>query len=208
MNKLNLSQPLAVIVLGLPGAGKSFFANNFAKTFGAAEVSRDKIRWTLFATHTYSDNENAMVDQVANLLIAELLRAKHTFVLDGGYNGRRQRNAFAKVAVKAGFRVVLVDVQTDAPTAKARATHRLAKNSGDQYKQSLSATQFKNFANAYDVPKIANNVAVISGKHSAQMQLRTVLKKIIEIEKTPKTEDKKIVSKSGTRLTGGKNLIQ
>lgn len=209
MGKLNLSQPLAIMVLGLPGAGKSFFANNFANTFGAAEVNLDKIRWTLFTTHTYSNNENAMVDQVANLLTAEFLRTKQTFVLDGGCNSRRRRDAFTHIAEKAGFRVILVDVQTDTPTAKARATHRLAKNTGDQYKQSLSATQFANFAKAYDIPKTSNkNVVVISGKHSARMQLRTVLKKIIEIEKMPKPKEMKIVHKNNIRTASEKNLIQ
>ena len=71
MEALTLSSPMIIEVVGLPGSGKSFFANQFANTFGAALVSQDKIRWTLFAHHTYSDNENAMVEQVADLLITE-----------------------------------------------------------------------------------------------------------------------------------------
>ena len=54
MEALTLSSPMIIEVVGLPGSGKSFFANQFANTFGAALVSQDKIRWTLFAHHTYS----------------------------------------------------------------------------------------------------------------------------------------------------------
>jgi predicted kinase len=182
MEALTLSSPMAIVVVGLPGAGKSFFSVQFAKTFGAALVSEDKIRWTLFAHHTYSDSENAMVEQVANLLITELFRTGKTFVLDGGYNTKTAREEFAQRAAKHNFRVLTIVVQTDEPTAKRRALKRDARKPGDRYKQSLPEVEFAKLTKEYQTPHIDKNAVVISGKHTYQTQARTVLKKIIETQ--------------------------
>lgn len=183
MEALTLSSPMVVVVVGLPGSGKSFFATQFAKTFGAALVSEDKIRWTLFARHTYSKNENAMVNQVSDLLITELFRTKKTFVLDGGYNTKDTRQEIAARARKNGYRVLTIVVQTDEPTSKKRAIKRDGRRTGDIYKQSLSEDQFKTFAKSYEEPTTTGrDVVVISGKHTYGTQARVVLKKMVEAQ--------------------------
>ncbi|MCL2038239.1 ATP-binding protein [Candidatus Saccharibacteria bacterium] len=182
MESLNLSNPLVIVVAGPPGSGKSFFATQFAQTFGAALVSRDKVRWTLFAHHTYSDNENTMVEQVADLIVTELFRTGKTFVLDGGYDTRTARAELTAEAKKAGFKILTIVVQTDGPTSQTRATKRDARRSGDKYKQSLSAEEFDAQVKAYQPPIVDKNTVVISGKHTYQTQARTVLKKIIETQ--------------------------
>ena len=181
MEALTLSSPMVIEVVGLPGAGKSFFANQFASTFGAALVSRDKIRWTLFAKHTYSDSENAMVDQVAELLITELFRTKKTFILDGGCNTLAERREISNRARRNGYRVLTIVVQTDEPTSRRRATKRNEKKQGDRYKQSLTSEQFDSFKKAYaEPPTDQADVVVISGKHTYNAQAKVVLRKMIE----------------------------
>ncbi len=181
MEQLKLQNPLIIVVVGQAGAGKSFFATQFAKTFGAALVSFDKIRWTLFAHHTYSDNENQMVAAIANLFIAELLRTKQSFVLDGGYDSKKSRRVLERVAQKTGYKTLTVEVQIDAATAKRRAMKRSAKVPGDRFKQSLTASEFDAMAKAYEAPDAtAKNSVVISGKYTYATQARTVLRKIIE----------------------------
>ena len=208
MDKLNLSQPLVIVVTGLPGSGKTFFANSFATTFGAASVSNDKIRWTLFANHTYSENENAMVDQISDLLIAELLRTKRTFIIDGGYNSSLKRKHIEIIAKKAGFATLTVEVQTEPLTAKYRAKSRSAKNPCDKFKQSLKPEQFAKSVKSYEAPTIGQSSVVISGKHTAQTQLRTVLKKIVEMERNPAQEKKAPTVVSAAKMVRGKVFIQ
>ena len=180
MESLSLSSPLVVVVVGPPGAGKSFFAEHFADTFGAALVSIDKIRWTLFANHTYSDNENAMVGQIAELMLNELWRAGKTFVIDGGYNSRKSRDNLSRIAKKRGFRPLFIIVQTDAPTAKRRALKRNPADAIDHFKQSLTTDEFAKQTAAYEPPAVDQSAVVISGKHAYASQARVVLKKIVE----------------------------
>jgi len=182
METLTLSSPMVIVMVGLPGAGKSFFAEAFAKTFGAALVSQDKIRWTLFARHTYSENENIMVEQVSDLLTSELFRTGKTFILDGGYNMRDVRESVASQAKKSGYNVLTVIVQTDEPTSKHRATKRDGRKTGDQYKQSMTAEEFDVQAKNYQAPRIDKNTVVISGKHTYATQARSVLKKMVEVQ--------------------------
>lgn len=191
MEALTLSSPMAIIVVGLPGAGKSFFAKQFAATFGSALVSEDKIRWTLFAKHTYSKEENAMVQQVANLLIDELIRTKRTFILDGGYNGSAERTEIENRAHRAGFSTLIIDVQTDEPTCIRRATKRDSKKVGDQYKQSLTKEQFEQAKREFNEPITSlPNVVVISGKHTYKTQAKMVLRKMLEMGASAEPEDK------------------
>ena len=182
MEALTLSSPMIIQVVGLPGSGKSFFAVQFAATFGSAIVSEDKIRWTLFANHTYSDNENAMVEQVSDLLITELLRTGKTFVVDGMCNTQESREALAARAQKAGFRVLTIVVQADEPTARRRALKRDARKTGDKYKQSLSPEEYIRQKELYQSPVVNKNTVVISGKHTYATQARIVLKKIVETQ--------------------------
>lgn len=205
METLTLSSPIIVEVVGLPGSGKSFFANGFADTFGAALVSNDKIRWTLFSKHTYSKEENAMVDQVADLLISELLRTKKTFILDGGYNSAVARREMADRARKNGYQVLTIVVQTDKPTSERRATHRSDRKIGDQYKQSLTTEQWEQAEKEYVEPDtMAKNVCVISGKHTYNTQVKSVLRKMIEISGAQQPVKKKTPRK----VTGPRATIQ
>jgi predicted kinase len=174
---------MVIVVVGLPGVGKSFFARRFAETFNAPLVSEDKIRYTLFSGHTYSKNENIMVEQVARLIIDELLVSGKTFILDGGYNTRSSRENITRLATQYGFRTLIVWVQTDELTARRRAEGRSLKNPGDQYKQSLNPEQYDTIERTFTVPDLdlkERNTVVISGKHTYAAQAKTVLQKIVE----------------------------
>jgi predicted kinase len=175
MGTLNQTSPTVILVVGVPGAGKSFFARQFAKTFAVPIVSEDKIRYTLFATHSYSKDENIMVAQVSSLLIDQLFTSGKTFVIDGGYTTKTAREQMARIAAGRGYKTMVIWVQTDLPTAKQRATRRSAKAAGDIYKQSIPADLFANLSKHFTEPTDEKNTVVISGKHNYSAQARVVL---------------------------------
>ena len=53
--------PTVVIVFGLPGTGKSYFASRLAGLTNAAYINSDRLRKELLATRTYSDKEKEIV---------------------------------------------------------------------------------------------------------------------------------------------------
>lgn len=180
-----ISQPMIVQVVGPAGSGKSFFARRFSKTFGAPLVSRDRLRWTLFAHHTYSEDEESIVSQVTDVMVDELLKTGKLFILDGGYNRRPARNLIRDKAQKNNYQIFTIIVQTDEPTARNRATHRNQRSADDRYNQSLSVEQYTAQIKAYQPPVVDKNTVVISGKHTYSTQARIVLKKLVEAQKIP-----------------------
>lgn len=172
---------MVMLVVGLPGAGKSFFARQFASMFGAPMISIDKIRDALFANHTYSRDENAMIMQIVELMVDELFTAGKTFVIDGGFDARVNRDEMIKIAAGRGFRTLIVWVQTDEATSRRRAAKRVESNPADEFKQPLSDEQFDRLIKQFTSPIVTNNTVVISGKHTYATQARAVLKKIVAI---------------------------
>jgi predicted kinase len=168
MKSLQLTRPNLLMVVGIPGSGKSHFAEKFAETFGAPYVATDKI--LPFVT----SNDNA--SQVALYQIHELVKTRQTIVIDGATETRLERNEIARIARSAGYDTLLIWVQTDPATAKSRAL-----------KSSVSAGNVQLTSDAYDqlfrrftAPNATEKSVVVSGKHTYATQAKVVLKKLSE----------------------------
>ncbi|MBP9761852.1 AAA family ATPase [Candidatus Saccharibacteria bacterium] len=54
MGKLQPTKPLLVLLYGMPGSGKTFFARQLCDQISAAHVQGDRIRDEIFENPTYS----------------------------------------------------------------------------------------------------------------------------------------------------------
>ena len=179
MKSLSLSKPHILVMVGLPGSGKSFFARQFSDTFGAPLVSYDKIRHTLFETPQYNKDEIILVKNIAEYQENELLKTQKTFIVDGGADQKIERSELRKRAQKAGYDVLLIWVQTDENTAKYRSMKRSRRQTYDQLNQSLTDEQYSQLVKRFTAPTVNENSIVISGKHTYAAQARVVLKKLV-----------------------------
>ena len=162
MKPLTPTTPHVIMMVGIPGAGKTTFAEHFAKTFQAPYINPGTIseKIGLNADKT---------EKVTKLLFDELLKTNRTLVYEGSTFTKAQRFELIKHVTKAGYSTLLVWVQTEPYEAKRRATKK-------QHPNALSSeafdTAFKNFQN----PGAIEKPVVISGKHTYTTQLKTVLK--------------------------------
>lgn len=179
MKSLSLSRPLVIMVIGLPGSGKSFFARQFAEMFTAPLVSADVIRHSLSAQSVYDANEDTTVQTLSQSQAAELFKTGKTFVVDGSLNSRTNRLALERLATKHGYGRLVIWVQTDEPTSLARSVKRSAKRDGDLYNDPMNAAAFARYRKLFSAPSKTENVVVISGKHTFTTQARVVLKKLV-----------------------------
>lgn len=179
MKSLSLSRPLVIMVIGLPGSGKSFFARQFADMFGAPLVSADFIRHAITHESEYSPREDALVTALMQNEIVELLKTNKTFVVDGGINARANRTAIERAATKLGYGKMVIWVQTDEPTSIARSAKRSDKRKGDELNDSMTADAFERYKKQFNAPTATENVVVISGKHTFATQARVILKKLV-----------------------------
>ena len=87
--------PVFVMLVGLPGAGKSTFIENMKYDISYTVISSDKIREELFGDRTVQ-TENAKVFEAAKERVRNELREGHNVVLDATNISKKRRIDFTK----------------------------------------------------------------------------------------------------------------
>ncbi|HSW80825.1 MAG TPA: AAA family ATPase [Candidatus Saccharimonas sp.] len=178
MKTLSLSRPLLLLLVGLPGAGKSFFGRQFSEMFGAPMISYNRIQFELFDKPELNNNEQDLIRRLANYQMDELVKTKRSFVIDGGTSSQAERLKLAQFAKKNGYDALIVWVQTDDATCRARATKRNPKRSEeDALTASISPQQWDATVKRF-TPPTREPYMVISGKHAFSTQAKMVLRKL------------------------------
>ena len=167
MKSLSLTKPHLIVMVGVPGSGKSFFAEKFAETFHAPYVSLEKI-----AVYIPEDPEAS--DAVISYQLDELLKTGQPVLLEASTDTRVARLELAKKARANGYDTLLVWVQTDPATARSRATRPL-KNSTNRI---FTPEDYDRAVKRFTPPSGAEKAVVISGKHTYATQAKVVLKRL------------------------------
>ena len=89
---------MIIIVFGLPGSGKSYFASKLAKRLEAKYVSSDVVRKQLFTVRKYTGEEKTKVYDVMNKEMKEAIQQGKDIVLDATFYKGRIRNKFKETA--------------------------------------------------------------------------------------------------------------
>ena len=155
-----------VILVVIPGAGKSFFAEYFAKAFNAPLVNIHTIANTL-------DVDESSAVKVGDMLLGELFKTGRTLVYEGPTTTKQQRKDIAKRVAGAGYQPLFVWVQTESSTAKSRVSRKTHNG------KRLTGSEFEEAVKLFQAPSEKEKCLVISGKHTFSSQLRVVLKHLV-----------------------------
>lgn len=178
MKSLSLSRPVAILMVGAPGSGKSFFARQFAEMFSAPLVSFDAIRTELFKESSFTPDEERIISRIAAQMSEQLFKTHRSFIIDGGMNSRTSRYDVSRLAKMHGYDTLVVWVQIDERSSQARAQKRISNRDTDKFNQSLTPEQYQRLVKAFTPPSARDNVLVISGKHTFSTQARMMLKRL------------------------------
>tara|TARA_Y100000114_G_scaffold113812_1_gene107778 strand:- start:436 stop:1014 length:579 start_codon:yes stop_codon:yes gene_type:complete len=171
--------PHAILMIGIPGAGKSTFAERFSDTFQAPIISYTTLTKKYHVPYAAADGLiEHMIDQVA--------KTHRTLIIDGSANTKAQRATIAKKLQKQGYKLLTVWVQTDTNEAKRRALKKYPKGS------ELTSDEFDAAVSAFQPPASQEKAVVISGKHTYATQLKGVLRQIATT--TPRATSPPVVS--------------
>lgn len=165
MKPLSPASPHVIIMVGIPGAGKSAFAERFADTFQAPILNRTKLQRDL-------QLDEEQVDILSEAILKEFMKTKRTILLEGNLDDKKHRAELIKYFTKLGFRPLVVWVQTDTIEARRRAVKAYPQGSG------LSSDEFDDIVKHFQAPQVSERAIVISGKHTYTTQLKIVLKQI------------------------------
>lgn len=165
-------------MIGIPGAGKTTFAERFSDTFQAPSISYDALLREYNVPHESAESlVEYMLDQIA--------KTRRTLIIDGNANTKGQRAALTKKLQKHGYKILTVWVQTDTNEAKRRALKKYPQGSG------LRADEFDAVVAAFQAPVEQEKPVVISGKHTYATQLKAVLRQIAAV--TPRATTPPVV---------------
>lgn len=157
MKSLSLARPHAIMMVGIPGSGKSFFAEQFSKMFSAPYIDANSI-----AQHA-RDEDSAR--QITDEFAEQIVRTKQTFIYEGATDSRVSRTDFARWAKAHGYQPTIVWVQTDPRTAE----NRMVKSFG------VSRDDYAKLTKQFSPPHESEKPVVISGRHTYASQARVVL---------------------------------
>lgn len=113
-----VGRPRVVVMVGLPGSGKSFLARAVAKRAPAVVLDSDAMRSVLFAEPGHTKREHARLFPALHVLMERLLARGNSIVVDATNLKEVNRRPYYKIAEKYEAPVVLV--RTWAPVAVIR----------------------------------------------------------------------------------------
>ena len=166
MKSLQLEKPHAIVVVGIQGSGKSFFAEKFADTFTAPYIDDKQ-----FIDHAKTEGDAKMI---ATTMLLELLKTGKSIIVETD-GSKENRYELSKLLKDSGYEMLLVWVQTDSNTAMARA-RKMNGTKASEYKEGLKQ---------FSAPQNNEQPLVISGKHTFASQTKTVLKKLAANNRPP-----------------------
>ncbi|HEY6202720.1 MAG TPA: ATP-binding protein [Candidatus Limnocylindria bacterium] len=121
-----------VMLMGLPGTGKTHCARLLAVRLGAAHVATDHLRSRLFIAPSYAREENHAVFTLAEALVEQLLAEGHVVVLDATNLIADLRAPMEDVASRSGATLLHVLVVAEDADVRARlAARAMARADGD-----------------------------------------------------------------------------
>jgi shikimate kinase len=160
MKALNFKKPHLLILAGIRGAGKTYFASHFSDTFDAPFVCDELI---------YKTTGDTDIKKIRSYFLAMLFKTNSTVILETDEaNTPLGRLKLSKIAKRYGYEPIIIWVQTDSTTAGQRL------NNNKHIKKEKD-----NFVS----PSNNENFVVISGKHTYSTQLKIVLNKLSEAHK-------------------------
>jgi predicted kinase len=109
---------MIVVILGLPGAGKSYLAEKVAKEYDALYLNSDKIKKGNPPVIDYQDLAKNQGYEEMFLFLNEALAEEKNVVLDATFYKKALRNKILKLADQKGVSVYFIEV-----VASTRVTH-------------------------------------------------------------------------------------
>ena len=121
---------MIVIVFGLPGSGKSYFASHLASMINADYINSDKVRRTMFDTRTYSIKEKLAVYYEMLTQMKEVVKQNKNLVLDATFYNNDIRKKFLDEAIGAGS-IFFIEVKAEESVIRKRLQEKRVDSEAD-----------------------------------------------------------------------------
>ena len=199
MNSVQLNRRVIFLVIGYPGAGKSYFSRQFAEVIDAMHLSDDRLRFELFEEPKYDNNEEHVIERLREYMLEEMVKTGKSIIIDADLNKtNRKRLKDSLRATKSPF--IPIWVQTDLETSFDRASHRDRRQTDDKYTTPMTFEVFDKLQKQFKRPE-REEAIVISGKHLFKTQASSVIRRLAAA-KLIDTAPAAVQMKTAVQMTG------
>jgi predicted kinase len=121
-------EPILIVVSGLPGTGKSFFARKLAERLPFLILASDTLRKVLFPSPHYEESENKRLFSACHVLIEELLMEGIPVIFDATNLLEHHREYLYRAAERANAKLIVVWVEAPTEVVRQRLLARKEAN--------------------------------------------------------------------------------
>ena len=114
------SSPLLILVMGLPGSGKSYFSEHLAEKMNALYLSSDRVRAEMKLMGKYDEESKQKVYDRLEELAREALQNGEAVLVDATFHKKKRRVQFAALARETGARLKIIRIEADEALIRER----------------------------------------------------------------------------------------
>lgn len=132
-----------IIVSGLPGSGKSFFASLLAQKIGARYLNSDRVRREIDARGEYAFEDKLIVYEEMARRASDAIRQGNTVVVDATFYLEEMRNLFVTLAKLLHEKVCFIEIVAPEDLIKERLSQPRLDSEADYSVYKLVRSQYE-----------------------------------------------------------------
>ena len=133
---------MIIAVFGLPGSGKSYFAERLSKEIGAEYVNSDRLRKAMFPKRTYSEAEKEAVYAAMLGKMQIAIKEKRDIVMDATFHKDQRRKALLK-ELSGKENIYFIEMRADDEVIRQRLKKERIDSDADFSVYSLLLTEWE-----------------------------------------------------------------
>lgn len=180
-DRIGTISPVLILTYGFPGSGKTYFSRQFTESVQLAHLEQDRIRHELFQQPRYTKQENSALSRIMNYMANEFLKAGISVIMDMNAMRISQRKSLREMARQQKASTLVIWFQIDPDTAYLRNHNRDRRKNDDRFAVGYEPDAFRQMAAYMQNPEPTEDFVVVSGKHSFEGQLSTIVKKLSDM---------------------------
>jgi predicted kinase len=151
---MNKKQPIAYIICGFIGSGKTTFARKMEKETGAVRITKDEWLVNIFGSRVTSDKNFEVYDKkitkLAKEIVFKILKSGGDVIIDEGFWVKSQRDDIKKKALNMGAKPILYYVECPLRKMRERVVARSKIPSKDSFE--ISGEMFDSYVKYWEPP--------------------------------------------------------
>lgn len=161
---MSKKQPIAYVICGFIGAGKTTFARKLEKQTGAIRITKDEWIIKIFGNKITSDKNFEVFDKnitkLATDIAFKILKAGSDVIIDEGFWVKSQRNDIKKKILQIGAKPIFYYVECSINKMKERVINRSKNPSIDSFE--INEEMFDKYLKYWEPPKKEEGILLAS----------------------------------------------